>query len=224
MRPGGEHGAAFREQRERMVERQIAARGVRDSRVLAAMRSVPREAFVPEDRAEMSYADMALPIGEDQTISQPYIVALMAEALTLKPSDRVLEVGGGSGYAAAVLSRLAHEVYVVELHATLADAAKERLARLRYDNVRVMCGDGTKGWPEHAPFDAISVAAGGRTEPAALHEQLAIGGRLVIPVGPDPDWQELLRIRRTGEDAWERTSLGRVHFVPLVGAEAHGSG
>jgi protein-L-isoaspartate(D-aspartate) O-methyltransferase len=188
------------------------------------MRSVPREAFVPEDRAEMSYADMALPIGEDQTISQPYIVALMAEALTLKPSDRVLEVGGGSGYAAAVLSRLAREVYVVELHATLADAAKERLARLRYDNVRVMCGDGTKGWPEHAPFDAISVAAGGRTEPAALHEQLAIGGRLVIPVGPDPDWQELLRIQRTGEDAWERTSLGRVHFVPLVGAEAHGSG
>lgn len=207
-----------------MVERQIAARGVRDARVLGAMRAVPREAFVPEDRVEMAYADMALPIGEGQTISQPYIVALMAEALALEPEDRVLEVGGGSGYAAAVLSRLASEVYVVELHATLAEAARERLEGLGYSNVQVVCGDGTKGWPEHAPFDAISVAAGGQTEPAALREQLAVGGRLVIPVGRDPDWQDLLRIRRTGEDEWERTSLGRVHFVPLVGAEAHGGG
>ncbi len=211
---------AFDEQRQRMVDTQIAARGVRDRRVLGAMRIVPREAFVPEDLADAAYADKALPIGAGQTISQPYIVALMAEALSLAPTDRVLEVGGGSGYAAAVMSLLAGEVFVIELHPALAEAAEARLAELGYRNVHVTCGDGTKGWPEHAPFDAISVAAGGETEPPALREQLAVGGRLVIPVGRDADNQELLRLRRTGEDEWERTSLGRVHFVPLVGAEA----
>jgi protein-L-isoaspartate(D-aspartate) O-methyltransferase len=186
------------------------------------MSTVPREVFLPERLAEFAYDDTPLPIEEEQTISQPYIVALMAEALELEPGQRVLEVGAGSGYAAAVLSRVVGDdgdVHAIERHATLADLASERMRRLGYDNVHVRHGDGTLGWPEHAPYDAIAVAAGGPDVPPALKQQLAIGGRLVIPVGTDPRLQELVRIRRTGQDRFERENLGGVRFVPLVGAQ-----
>ena len=207
----------FAARRREMVERHLAARGIRDPRVLAAMSEVPREAFVPESLAEFAYEDAPLPIEEGQTISQPYIVAAMAEALELSPADRVLEVGAGSGYAAAVLSRLAAEVWAVERHAGLAELARRRLERLGYDNVHVIHGDGTRGLPERAPFDAIVVAAGGPEVPPALLEQLADGGRLVIPVGPTPRLQMLVRVRRRGA-ALEREELGSVAFVPLVGS------
>lgn len=209
----------FEARRREMVLRQIAQRGVRDQRVLDAMSTVPREAFIPERLAELAYDDTALPIEEEQTISQPYIVALMAEALEIAPGQRVLEVGAGSGYAAAVLSRVADEVYAIERHARLAELARERMRRLGYGNVHVQHGDGTLGWPEHAPFDAIAVAAGGPDVPTALKQQLAVGGRLVIPVGTDPRLQELVRIRRVGRDRFEQESLGGVRFVPLVGAQ-----
>jgi protein-L-isoaspartate(D-aspartate) O-methyltransferase len=210
--------ADFAALRREMVRRQLAARGISDRRVLAAMAEVPREAFVPERLAEFAYEDTPLPIEEEQTISQPYIVATMAEALELGPEDRVLEVGAGSGYAAAVLSRLAREVYAIERHAALARLAAERCARLGYTNVRVRHGDGTLGWPEHAPYDAIAVAAGGPDVPPALLEQLAPGGRLVIPIGTDPRLQTLVRVRRRDGD-FEREELGAVRFVPLVGAQ-----
>jgi protein-L-isoaspartate(D-aspartate) O-methyltransferase len=209
----------FEARRQAMVRRQIAERGVRDRRVLDAMNTVPRETFVPERLAEFAYDDTPLPIEEEQTISQPYIVALMAEALELQPGQRVLEVGAGSGYAAAVLSRIADEVYAIERHAILAELAQERMRRLGYGNVHVRHGDGTLGWPEHAPYDAIAVAAGGPEVPPALKQQLAIGGRLVIPVGTDPRLQELVRIRRVGPDRFETENLGGVRFVPLVGAQ-----
>jgi protein-L-isoaspartate(D-aspartate) O-methyltransferase len=204
-----------------MVERQIVARGVSDPRVLAAMREVPREAFVPASLAELAYEDAPLPIEEAQTISQPFIVASMAEALELSPGDRVLEIGAGSGYAAAVLSRLAASVYTVERHPALAEGARQRLAELGYDNVSVLCGDGTLGWPEHAPYDGIIVAAGGPDVPPSLLAQLAPGGRLVIPIGATPREQELVRVRRygPGPEDFRRESLGAVRFVPLVGAE-----
>jgi len=210
---------AFAEQRERMVERQIASRGVRDARVLAAMREVPREEFVPERMREFSYEDSPLPIEEGQTISQPYIVAVMIEALELKPGDRVLEIGAGSGYAAAVLSRVAREVFAIERYESLADSARERMRRLGYDNAEILHGDGTLGLPEHAPYDAIVVAAGAPSIPDSVLRQLAIGGRLVIPVGNELRTQELLRVRRTGEHEFDRESLGSVRFVPLIGSE-----
>ena len=203
----------------RMVERQIEARGVHDERTLQAMRSVPRERFVPADLAEFAFEDAPLPIEEGQTISQPYVVALMIEALELQPDDRMLDVGLGSGYAAAVAARIVREVRGVERFAVLAELARERLERLGFDNVHVRCGDGTLGWPEHAPYDAILVSAGGPDVPPSLTRQLAIGGRMVIPVGADPRTQELVRLRRIAEDHWEQESLGRVQFVPLVGSE-----
>jgi protein-L-isoaspartate(D-aspartate) O-methyltransferase len=209
----------FEELRRDMVQRQIAARGVRDRRVLDALLAVPREAFVPERLHEFAYEDTPLPIEEEQTISQPYIVALMAEALEIGPDDRVLEVGAGSGYAAAVLSRIASEVYAIERHRALAELARERMRRLGYTNVHIVHGDGTLGWPEHAPYDAIAVAAGGPDVPPALQGQLALGGRLVIPIGTDPRLQELVRVRRTGPDEHRRESLGAVRFVPLVGEQ-----
>jgi protein-L-isoaspartate(D-aspartate) O-methyltransferase len=208
----------FKTLRDEMVSRQIAARGVRDERVLEAMGTVPREAFVPERLAELAYDDSPLPIGEEQTISQPYVVALMAEALELRPGEKVLEIGAGSGYAAAVLSRLAREVFTVERHESLAREARERMARLGYSNVQVHQGDGTLGWPERAPYDAIVVAAGGPEVPQALLDQLAEGGRLVIPIGPDVRSQNLVRVRRK-DGHFLREDLGPVRFVPLIGAQ-----
>jgi protein-L-isoaspartate(D-aspartate) O-methyltransferase len=205
--------------RERMVERQVAARGVRDSHVLEAMRQTPREAFVPEGLQEFAYDDTPLPIAAGQTISQPYIVALMLEASEIRPGDRVLEVGAGSGYAAAVISRIAAQVYAIERHDELARAAAERLERLGYDNVEVRAGDGTRGWPEAAPFDAIVVAAGGPAIPQALKDQLEIGGRLVIPVGEDVLDQRLVKLVRKTATQFEEDDLGPVMFVPLIGEQ-----
>jgi protein-L-isoaspartate(D-aspartate) O-methyltransferase len=207
------------ELRDRMVEQQIEERGVRDAAVLSAMRKVPRDRFVPERLAARAYDDRPLPIGEGQTISQPYIVAMMTEALRLRPDDRVLEIGTGSGYAAAVLAVIAAEVYTIERLAGLAESARRRLAELGYANVHVRHGDGSLGWPEHAPYDAIVVTASGPNVPPALLEQLAIGGRLVIPIGPDMDEQRLVRIERSGADCYEREILESVAFVPLIGAQ-----
>jgi protein-L-isoaspartate(D-aspartate) O-methyltransferase len=209
----------FANKRRQMVERQIATRGICNQAVLDAMRAIPRECFVPDEAAEFAYDDTPLPIEEGQTISQPYIVALMAAAARLGPGDRVLEVGAGSGYAAAVLSRIVDEVYAVERHETLAALAKRRMKMLALDNVHVLHGDGTLGWLEHAPYDAILVAAGGPSVPAALKAQLAIGGRLVIPVGTTPRKQTLVRVTRTGQHKYEEEDLGPVQFVPLIGAQ-----
>ena len=209
----------FETLRHLMVEHQLERRGIRDPLVLEAMRSVPREAFVPPELADEAYADGPLPIGEGQTISQPYIVALMVEALELRGGERVLEIGAGSGYAAAVLAEIAAEVYTVERHAPLAREARERLRALGYDHVQLRVGDGSRGWPEHAPYAAIVVAAGAPDVPEALEEQLAVGGRLVIPVGQGRTLQELLRLRRLSETEYQREELGGVRFVPLVGAE-----
>jgi protein-L-isoaspartate(D-aspartate) O-methyltransferase len=168
-----------------MVDRQIARRGVRDRHVLDAVRDVPREAFVDEELSEFAYEDGALPVAEGQTISQPYIVALMIEAAELRPGERALEIGAGSGYAAAVMSRIAESVHAIERHAALSKEAQARFDRLGYDNITLRTGDGTRGWPEAAPFDAILVAAGAPTMPASLKQQLAVGGRLVIPIEED---------------------------------------
>ncbi|MDP3747471.1 MAG: protein-L-isoaspartate(D-aspartate) O-methyltransferase [Phenylobacterium sp.] len=204
-------------ERERMIERQVARRGVRDSHVLGAMREVPREAFVPEGLQEFAYEDTPLPIGAGQTISQPYIVALMIEAAAVRPGDHILEIGAGSGYAAAVIGRIAERVYAIERHETLARLAAERMARLGYDNVEVRTGDGTQGWPEVAPFDAIVVAAGGPAIPQTLKDQLDIGGRLVMPVGDSQREQRLVKVTRTDATHFEEEDLGGVMFVPLIG-------
>ncbi|HEX9905811.1 MAG TPA: protein-L-isoaspartate(D-aspartate) O-methyltransferase [Propylenella sp.] len=203
--------------RRAMVERQLAARGITDSRVLAAMERVPREAFVPAELAEYAYDDSPLPIGEGQTISQPYIVALMAEAAHIGPGARVLEVGTGSGYAAAVLAELAASVVSIERHAALAEKARAALMELGYGNVEVIEGDGSRGVPERAPYDAILVAAGAPAPPDSLKRQLAEGGRLVIPINVDSH-QELRVITRRG-DSYEEEDLGAVRFVPLLGEE-----
>tara|TARA_R110000787_G_scaffold220068_1_gene328791 strand:- start:9789 stop:11771 length:1983 start_codon:yes stop_codon:yes gene_type:complete len=204
--------------RKQMVAHQLAARGLRDKAVLKAVSAVPREEFIPADLVEFAYRDSPLPIAARQTISQPYIVALMTAALALKPGDRVLEIGTGSGYAAAVLAEIADDVYTIERHKILADTARKRLADLGYKNIQVLYGDGTLGWPEHAPFDAIIVAAGGPAVPEMLKQQLAIGGRLVIPVGTTLQTQKLVRIRRIGETDYLEEDLGGVRFVPLIGA------
>ena len=205
--------------RDRMVETQLAARGIADPRVLEAFRSVPREAFLPDDLVEFAHDDSPLPIGSGQTISQPYIVAVTLEALRLRPEDRVLEVGTGSGYAAALLGRLASEVFTVERLEGLADEARARLARLGFAHVRVLCGDGSLGWPEHAPYDAIAVAAGGPSIPRSLLAQLAPGGRLVMPVGQDAASQTLVRVTREEGGRFREEPLAPVRFVPLVGAQ-----
>ena len=204
-----------------MVERQLEARGIRSPQVLAAMAEVPRERFVPEDQVEFAYEDGPLPIGQDQTISQPYIVALMIDAAGVAPGDRVLEVGAGSGYAAAVLSRIARRVYAIERHETLARSASRRVADLGYDNLTVLAGDGSLGLSAHAPYDAILVAAGSDKVPEPLKKQLAVGGRLVVPVGGE-SIQSLLCVTRTGEDEWTERDLGAVRFVPLIGAHGRG--
>ncbi|MGK6356801.1 protein-L-isoaspartate(D-aspartate) O-methyltransferase [Sphingomonas sp. DT-207] len=200
-----------------MVDTQLVSRGVRDTHVLSAMRAVPREQFVPEPMREFAYEDTPLPIEAGQTISQPYIVAHMIEKAEVRPGERVLEIGAGSGYAAAVLGRIAGQVYAIERHEQLARLARERMAALGYDNVEIRAGDGTQGWPEAAPFDAILIAAGGPSVPKPLCRQLAVGGRLVMPVG-DPDQQRLLRIVRESEDRFDEQDLGAVRFVPLIGA------
>lgn len=201
-----------------MVARQIAARGIEDARVLEAMRSVPREAFVPPALAEAAYDDRPLPIGHGQTISQPYIVAAMAAAARMKPADRVLEIGTGSGYGAAVLSRIGGEVYTIERVGALAESARRRLEDLGFANVHVLEGDGTLGWRAHAPYDAIVVTASGPLVPPALLEQLAIGGRVVMPVGRSRATQRLVRMTRAGDDDYETDYLEEVAFVPLIGA------
>jgi protein-L-isoaspartate(D-aspartate) O-methyltransferase len=206
------------DERRQMIEDQLEARGIRDQRVLAAMDTVPRHDFVPEDLKDFAYGDRPLPIGEGQTISQPYIVALMAEAASIAPEGRALDVGTGSGYAAAVLSRLAREVYTVERLGGLCETARRRFQRLAYANIFVRCGDGSLGWPEAAPFDAILVAAGSPALPETLKRQLGIGGRLVVPVGA-PHAQRLVKVVRESENAFAEEDLGDVAFVPLVGAE-----
>lgn len=206
------------EQRRAMVARQIEQRGVTDRRVLAAFQHVPREAFVPADLSEFALDDTPLPIGEGQTISQPYIVALMAEAAEVGRNSRVLEIGTGSGYAAAILAELAGEVFTVERREALAQSARERLAQLGYGNVTVFAGDGSAGLPDHAPFDAILVAARSHAVPHSLKDQLEVGGRLIIPIGPEQG-QSLRRITRTAADRWDEDDLGEVRFVPLIGEE-----
>jgi protein-L-isoaspartate(D-aspartate) O-methyltransferase len=192
--------------RERLV-RTLAARGIEDSQVLRAFGEVPRHRFLPEAFAEFAYQDIPLPIAEGQTISQPYVVAWMTEAAGVKPGQRVLEVGTGSGYAAAIASRIASQVYSVERHAPLAESARTLLEALGYRNVQVLHADGTRGWAEHAPYDAILVAAGGPSVPPALVEQLAPGGLLVMPVGSS-DQQALIRVRRTRDGRLVREDLG----------------
>lgn len=208
----------YEKQRHQMVRRQIEARGIRDRTVLEAMREVPRELFIPEEVRELAYTDQALPIREEQTISQPYIVALMTAALRLGKSDLVLEVGAGSGYAAAVLSRVAKQVFTIERHSSLVEMARLAFRRLGYENIQIRCGDGTQGWPEEAPFQGISVTAGGRRVPRALESQLALGGRLVIPVGATPRTQKLIEITRIDETKFATEELTDVRFVPLVGS------
>ena len=211
--------SSFEVQRAQMVAQQLAARGISTPRVQQAFLDVPRERFVSESSAEFAYEDSALGIEYGQTISQPYIVAVMVEALQLHGDERVLDVGTGSGYAAAVLSRLAAQVYSIERIPELALMAGARLKELGYDNVHVMSGDGTLGWPEHAPYDAIAVAASGPKAPAALLAQLAIGGRLVMPIGADDSTQELVCIRRVDDQQYEQQSLVDVRFVPLIGEQ-----
>ena len=202
--------------RERLVAI-LKAQGISDPNVLQAFGEVPRHRFVPEGLAEFAYEDRPLPIGQGQTISQPYIVAWMTQAARLKPGQTVLEVGTGSGYAAAIASRIAAEVFSIERHSGLAESARAQLAELGYDNVHVLHGDGTRGWAEHAPYDAILVAAGGPVAPPALLEQLAPGGTLVMPLGPT-DVQILVRIRRAPDGTLQFDELGDVRFVPLIGA------
>jgi protein-L-isoaspartate(D-aspartate) O-methyltransferase len=205
----------YSREREEMVEFQIRARGVRDERVLAAMRKVPRHLFVPKDWERAAYEDRPLPIGGGQTISQPYIVAVMTEQLELKPQDRVLEVGTGSGYQAALLAELAGTVISIERLRDLADRAQQNLARAGITTVRIVVGDGTEGYPPEAPYDAIIVTAASPGIPQPLVDQLAEGGRLIAPVGPR-ECQDLIKLVKR-EGRVEEIPLGGVCFVPLIG-------
>jgi protein-L-isoaspartate(D-aspartate) O-methyltransferase len=211
--------SAFAWERERMIATQLEARGIRDPAVLRAMRTVPREAFVSGTQAAFAYADEPLPIGEGQTISQPYVVAAMIAAVRPTPRDRALEVGTGSGYAAAVLATVVEAVYTVERLAVLADAARQRLAELGYHNVHVRHGDGSLGWPEHAPYDVVIVTASGPRVPQPLLDQLAAGGRLIMPVGAGLGGQQLVRVTRVSADRYEHEELESVVFVPLIGEQ-----
>ena len=205
---------SFAARRQAMVERQIEARGIRTPTVLAAMHKVPRHRFVPPGAANLAYEDHPLPIGLAQTISQPYIVAYMTEAAEISPNDKVLEIGTGSGYQAAVLGEVAREVYTIEIIPELAERARGVLAELGYANVRVKAGNGYLGWPEHAPFDAIVVTAAPDEVPQALVDQLAVGGRMVIPVGSAN--QDMMIIERTKSGVVERRTIP-VRFVPMTG-------
>jgi protein-L-isoaspartate(D-aspartate) O-methyltransferase len=211
--------ADLRVRRQEMVEQQIRQRGVTDTRVLDAMRTVPRERFVPPEFRRQAYDDGPLPIGAGQTISQPYIVAYMTEALKVAPSHKVLEVGAGSGYAAAVISRIAGRVIAIERQHELVEVASERIRRLGYYNVEIVEGDGTKGCRDFAPYDAILAAASGSHVPRPLIEQLAPNGRIVMPVG-DPGWvQELVKVTKQEDGILKQENLGGVRFVPLIGEE-----
>jgi protein-L-isoaspartate(D-aspartate) O-methyltransferase len=207
----------FADARRRMVEEQIRARGIGDPAVLAAMETVPRHLFVPTDERAQAYADHPLPIGAGQTISQPYMVALMTSLLDLKPGSKVLEVGTGSGFQAAVLSRIAGEVYTIEILKLLAERARHTLADLGYRNVHVREGDGFQGWPEEAPFDAIIVTAAPPSVPDPLLRQLKRGGKLVIPVGNRDTLQNLLVFTRRADGSFDRASVLPVRFVPMTG-------
>jgi protein-L-isoaspartate(D-aspartate) O-methyltransferase len=209
----------FAELRERMVRRQIEARGIADPLILDAFRTVPREQFVDEGQRQWAYDDHPLPIEAGQTISQPYIVALMIEAAEIFPGDVVLEVGAGSGYAAAVMSRIARMVIGIERQHDLVNSAQERLHRLGYDNVSIVEGDGTRGWPEEEPYDAILAAATGSHVPHPLVDQLAPGGRLVMPIGEPGDVQDLIKVVKRPDGSLVEKNLGGVRFVPLIGEE-----
>ena len=209
----------FVSQREAMVERQLKRRGITEPQILEAFLAVPRELFVSERYAHEAYGDHPLPIEAQQTISQPYIVALMIQAAAIKPGDKVLEVGAGSGYAAAVISRIAGKVVAIERQHELVEVASERIRSLDYHNVEIIEGDGTKGWAEEAPYDAILAAASGSHVPAALLGQLAPNGRLVMPIG-EPGWvQELVKVTKQEDGILKQENLGAVRFVPLIGEE-----
>ena len=209
----------FADLRGQMVRRQIEARGIFDALILDAFREVPREEFVDEEHRRWAYDDNPLPIEAGQTISQPYIVALMIEAAAIRPGDKVLGVGAGSGYPAAVISRTAERVVAIERHGELAKIARERMARLGYDNVRIVQGDGTRGCADEAPFDAILAAASGSHVPKPLVDQLAPGGRLVMPVGDPGFVQELVKVTKRPDGTTSQENLGGVRFVPLIGEE-----
>ena len=209
----------FSREREAMVERQLKRRGIAEQHILGAFLEVPREAFIAGNNVHLAYGDHPLPIEAGQTISQPYIVALMIQAAGIKPGDGVLEVGAGSGYAAAVISRIAGKVIGIERQHELVEIARERLQRLGYDNVDIVEGDGTKGWRDGAPYDAILAAASGSHVPRPLVEQLAPGGRIVMPVG-DPGWvQQLVKVTKNDDGTLVQQDLGGVRFVPLIGEE-----
>jgi protein-L-isoaspartate(D-aspartate) O-methyltransferase len=208
-------------EREWMVQTQLISRDIKDEAVINSMLTIPRHRFVKEDKQAYAYYDTALEIDAGQTISQPYIVALMAQALGLKASDKVLEIGTGSGYSAAILSQMAEYIYTIERHDVLAHLAKERFKNLGYNNIEVHVGDGTLGCPEKAPFEAILVTAGGPVIPDSLINQLAIGGRLVIPVG-DKGEQKLMRVKKTATSELIEENLSSVRFVPLIGTEGWG--
>jgi protein-L-isoaspartate(D-aspartate) O-methyltransferase len=205
-------------QREQMVRRQIVARGLVEVHVLDAMLRVPRECFVDASLRDYAYDDAPLPIPAGQTISQPYIVARMIEIARIAPGDRVLEIGTGSGYAAAVVAQIASRVYTIERIESLGALARQRIESLGYANIEIRTGDGTRGWPEAAPFDAIIASAGGPGVPDVLKEQLAMGGRLVMPVGQSLHHQRLVRVLRIDDAGFEETTLDDVAFVPLIGA------
>jgi protein-L-isoaspartate(D-aspartate) O-methyltransferase len=211
-------------EREAMVERQLRRRGIGEQHILEAFRAVPREAFISDEYAHLAYGDHPLPIEAGQTISQPYIVALTIQAADIERGDKVLEVGAGSGYAAAVISRIADKVVAIERQHDLVVVARERLERLGYDNVEIVEGDGTKGCPDHAPFDAIVAAASGSHVPKALLAQLAPGGRIVMPVGSPGGIQELIKVTKQEDGTLSQESLGGVRFVPLIGEEGWKNG
>jgi len=211
--------ADFAAERQAMVERQLESRGISEPHILDAFRDVPRHQFVSPSHAVAAYGDHPLPIEAGQTISQPYIVALMIQAARIKAGDRVLEVGSGSGYAAAVISRIAGAVVGIERQHTLVEVARERLARLGYGNVAIVEGDGTQGWPDGAPYDAILAAASGSHVPEPLVDQLKPGGRLVMPLG-GPGWvQRLVIVTKHADGTLDEADIGAVRFVPLIGAD-----